>query len=148
MVSLRTCLWILLSWSFWAPPAVVCAAAYDPRTVAQTYPETHSPTPLISLDDSSLSSSTRLPRGGGLLAGYNPFGYKITTLGQAFLEFGGSLDSDVGRLLASLKDRKTTATIKTAWLEIVRVSKKSQSMRIYRNLEELIDFCLKSGLID
>jgi hypothetical protein len=32
-------------------------------------------------------------RGGGLIpAGYNPFGYKITPLGQAFLEFDGSLE--------------------------------------------------------
>lgn len=30
-------------------------------------------------------------RGGGLIpAGYNPFGYKITPLGEAFLEFDGS----------------------------------------------------------
>ena len=81
-------------------------------------------------------------------AGYNPFGYKITLLGEQFLEFGGSLESDVGRFLASLKERKTMATIKTTWLEIVRVSKKAQSMRIYRVLQELVDFCLKAGLID
>ncbi len=93
---------------------------------------------------------THIPRGGGTLipAGYNPFGYKITSLGEEFLKFDGSLDSDVGRLLASLKQRKRFATIKEQWLEILRVSKTGQSMRILRTLQELIDFCLKAGLID
>lgn len=40
-------------------------------------------------------------RGGAALnlfpSGYNPFGYGLTPLGQRFLEFDGSLDSDVGR---------------------------------------------------
>ena len=40
-------------------------------------------------------------RGGAALnlfpSGYNPFGYGLTSLGQRFLEFDGSLDSDVGR---------------------------------------------------
>jgi hypothetical protein len=73
---------------------------------------------------------------------------KITELGEQFLEFGGSLDSDVGRFLASLMQRKTLATMKKQWLEIVKVSKKPQSSRIYQTIEELIDFCLKSRLID
>ncbi|MGK3747452.1 MAG: hypothetical protein ACI90V_014316 [Bacillariaceae sp.] len=101
------------------------------------------------------SSWTTIERGGGGLssfvpAGYNPFGYKITELGSQFLEFDGSLDSDVGRFLASVKTtkRKRFATIKSQWLEIVRVSKKGQSMRIYRNLEVLIAFCLKAKLLD
>lgn len=90
-------------------------------------------------------------RGGGFLpAGYNPFGYKITALGERFLEFGTTcLESDIGRLLASLKSkRKTLATIQTEWLEIVRISKKGQSMRIYRSLQDMIDFCLAARLID
>lgn len=89
-------------------------------------------------------------RGGGLIpAGWNPFGYKISDLGLRYLEFDGSLDSDVGRFLASLKsERKTFATMKSQWLEVLRVSKTGQSMRIYRKLQELIDFCLKAGLID
>ena len=72
----------------------------------------------------------------------------MTKLGERFLEFEGSLDSDIGRFLASLKQRKTLNTIKAQWLEIIRVSKKSQSMRIYRMLQELLDFCLSAGLID
>jgi hypothetical protein len=99
-------------------------------------------------------SWTTIERGGGLSnfvpAGYNPFGYKITELGSQFLEFDGSLDSDVGRFLASVKTtkRKRFHTIKEQWLEIVRVSKKGQSMRIYRNLEDLIAFCIKAKLLD
>jgi len=93
-------------------------------------------------------------RGGGLSslvpAGYNPFGHKITPLGLQFLEkFDGSLESDVGRFLASMKTtRKRFDTIKSQWLEIVRVSKKGQSMRIYKNLQRLIDFCLAAKLLD
>jgi hypothetical protein len=90
-------------------------------------------------------------RGGGWLipAGYNPFGYKITSLGEEFLSYEGSLDSDVGRFLASLKsERKRFATLKGQWLEVLRVSKSGQSMRIYKNLQELVTLCLKMGLID
>jgi hypothetical protein len=89
-------------------------------------------------------------RGGGWIipAGYNPFGYKITPLGEQFLSFDGSLDCDVGRFLASLKDRKRFATLKGQWLEVVRVSKLGQSMRIYKNLQELLTLCLNMGLID
>ena len=88
-------------------------------------------------------------RGGGLIpAGYHPLGYKISDLGIKFLEFDGSLDSDVGRFLASLKQRKSTAALKAQWMEILRVSKKGQSMRIYRQLQDLTDFCLQAGFIN
>ena len=88
-------------------------------------------------------------RGGGLIpAGYNPFGYKITPLGEKYLEFPGSLDSDIGRFIASIKDRKTLSNIKSQWLEIVRVSKSTQSMRIYRTLQDILDFCLEAGFIN
>lgn len=89
-------------------------------------------------------------RGGGWIpAGYNPMGYKISALGETFLEFGETcLESDVGRFLASIKTRKTLSTIQSQWLEIVRVSKKGQSMRVYRNLQALIEFCLAARLID
>jgi hypothetical protein len=90
-----------------------------------------------------------IQRGGGLIpAGYHPLGYKISNLGLRFLEYDGSLDSDVGRFLASLKQRKSTSALKAQWMEILRVSKKGQSMRIYRKLEDLIDFCLKAGLVN
>jgi hypothetical protein len=89
-------------------------------------------------------------RGGGIIpAGWNPFGYAMTSLGEEFLKFDGSLDCDIGRFIASLKaSRKTKATIKETWLEIVRVSKTGQAMRVYRKIDEIIDFCLKAGLID
>ncbi|KAL7536127.1 hypothetical protein ACHAXR_006930 [Thalassiosira sp. AJA248-18] len=91
-------------------------------------------------------------RGGalGFPAGYNPFGYGLTDFGKQFLDFDGSLDSDVGRFLSTLKggNRKTAAVMKEQWLEIVRVSKKAQSMRIYRKLDDMIEFCLKAGFID
>ena len=64
-------------------------------------------------------------RGGALLAGRHPFGYRMTALGEEFLEFEGSLDSDVGRFLASFKStltgsRKTKSSVKSEWLEILR----------------------------
>ncbi|KAG7348021.1 hypothetical protein IV203_016726 [Nitzschia inconspicua] len=94
-----------------------------------------------------------IPRGGagffGLIpAGYHPLGYQITDLGSKFLQFDGSLESDVGRFLASLKTRKRHAAIKDQWLEIVRVSKSGQTMRIYRTLDDLIAFCIKARLLD
>ena len=94
--------------------------------------------------------TTIVPRGGGWIpAGYHPFGYKITTLGEEFLKFDGSLESDVGRFLASLKsNRKSVSVLKAQWLEILRVSKQGQTMRIYRQLQDLLNFCLKSGFLD
>ena len=87
-------------------------------------------------------------RGGGILAGWNPFGYKITQLGEEFLAFDGSLDSDVGRFLASVKTaRKTEKTLKAEWLSIIKVSKKAQSLRIYRKMSELIALCLSAGFM-
>eukprot|EP00568_Trieres_chinensis_P001228 CAMPEP_0183311126 /NCGR_PEP_ID=MMETSP0160_2-20130417/35298_1 /TAXON_ID=2839 ORGANISM="Odontella Sinensis, Strain Grunow 1884" /NCGR_SAMPLE_ID=MMETSP0160_2 /ASSEMBLY_ACC=CAM_ASM_000250 /LENGTH=135 /DNA_ID=CAMNT_0025475615 /DNA_START=44 /DNA_END=451 /DNA_ORIENTATION=- len=104
---------------------------------------------LLSVSRASPSSSvSTVPRGGSLLAGYHPLGYALTDLGSKFLEFDGSLDSDVGRFLASLKSgRKRRQALKDQWLEVVRVSKQGQSMRIYRTLDELIEFCLKAGFI-
>jgi hypothetical protein len=69
-------------------------------------------------------------RGGGWIipGGYNPFGYKITALGEEFLAYEGSLDADLGRFLASLKKRKTKAALKENWVEVVRVAKNRQSM--------------------
>lgn len=98
-------------------------------------------------------SAHTIPRGGAGLsslipAGYNPLGYKITELGTQFLEFEGSLDSDIGRFLASLKSRKRHAALKEQWLEIVRVSKTGQTMRIYRTMDDMIAFCLKARLLD
>ena len=93
-------------------------------------------------------------RGGAALnpfpSGYNPMGYGLTDLGKQFLDFDGSLDCDVGRFLASLKSgkRKSKSVMKEQWLEVVRVSKQGQSMRVYRQLDELIAFCLKAGFID
>jgi hypothetical protein len=104
------------------------------------------PAPLTIHPDSPFLN---IHRGGGLIpAGYHPLGYKISDLGSKFLEFDGSLDSDVGRFLASLKQRKSVATLKAQWMEILRVSKTGQSMRIYRKLKDLTDFCLQAGFLD
>ena len=102
--------------------------------------------PLFDAKTSSL-------RGGAINpfpAGYNPFGYSLTDLGKTYLEFEGSLETDIGRFLSTLKSgkRKSRDTMKEQWLEIVRVSKKGQSMRILRKLDDLIEFCLKAGFID
>jgi hypothetical protein len=95
------------------------------------------------------SHITKLRGGFGLIpSGWNPLGYKLTSLGEEFLSFEGSRDSDVGRFLASLKERKRVKTIKSEWLEILRAAKTAQSMRIYKQRDEMIQFCLKAGLID
>lgn len=97
----------------------------------------------------SLDQVSQLRGGGWLIwAGYNPFGYKITKLGEEFLSYDGSLDSDVGRFLASVKKRKTTKSIKDAWVEVVKASKTGQAMRIYRQIDKLLKLCLEMGLID
>ena len=95
------------------------------------------------------ATTTRL-RGGGswFPAGYHPLGYKITELGEQFLAIEGSLEGDIGRFLASLKRRKTVNALKRNWLEVVRVAKTAQAMRIRRKLEEYIAFCLAANLID
>ncbi len=97
------------------------------------------------------NASEYLPRGGAsyMPAGWHPFGYGITDVGIQFLEFDGSRDSDVGRFLASLKSgRKKKSALREQWLEIVRVAKTGQSMRILRKLDEFIEFCLKAGFIN
>jgi len=99
----------------------------------------------------AVAVASSIPRGGGLIpGGYHPFGYGLTDLGRRYLEFDGSLDGDVGRFLASLKSggRKTRSILKDQWLEVVRVSKKGQAMRILRTLDDLLDFCLKAGFIN
>ncbi len=87
-------------------------------------------------------------RCGSIFPGWNPFGYGITKLGLEFLEWDGSLDSDIGRFLASFKSgRKREKQLKQQWLEIVRVSKQGQSMRIYRKMDDLLAFCVKAGFL-
>ena len=99
--------------------------------------------------DFSIIQQTVDLRGGSIFAGWNPLGYGITNLGLEFLEFDGALSCDVGRFLASFKSgRKRYGMLKQQWLEIVRVSKQGQSMRIYRKLDELLSFCLNAGLIN
>jgi len=92
-------------------------------------------------------------RGGGFFSGMNPFGYKLTRLGEKFLEFEGSRDCDVGRFLASLKStlkgsRKTSSALKSEWLELVRYAKTAEASRIYRNIDDFVQFALNAGLID
>ena len=109
------------------------------------------PSPSSSVLDATAVSNLR---GGAALnpfpSGYHPFGYGLTDLGKRYLDFDGSLDSDVGRFLATLKGgkRKSADAMKEQWLEVVRVSKKAQSMRVYRQLDDLISFCLKAGFLD
>mmetsp|Transcript_33608 Transcript_33608/g.41162 ORF Transcript_33608/g.41162 Transcript_33608/m.41162 type:complete len:163 (-) Transcript_33608:223-711(-) len=102
----------------------------------------------MNIQDAPLTKIS-IPRGGGLIpAGYHPFGYALTELGERFLQYDGSLDSDIGRFLASFKSgRKTKKVVKDQWLEVLRVSKTGQSARIYRKLEELISFCVDAGFL-
>lgn len=107
--------------------------------------------------DHVLSATLDLRGGGWLIpAGWHPLGYKLTSLGEEFLAYEGSLDGDVGRFLASLKTnpnrwtfgRKTSASLKDNWVEVIRVTKSKQAMRIRRQLKQLIAFCLKAGFIE
>lgn len=108
----------------------------------------------ISISSSPISASApdyhTIPRGGALPlpAGWHPYGYGLTDIGLSFLEFEGSRDSDIGRFLSSLKSgRKKQSVLREQWVEIVRVSKSGQSMRILRTMDDLIDFCIKAGFI-
>ena len=102
------------------------------------------------------TATERIPRGGaaafGFPAGWHPFGYALSELGQRYLAFEGSRDGDVGKFLSSTlsgrKSRKTWNELREYWREITRYSKKRQSMRIYRTIDDLIDFCLDAGFID
>jgi len=163
MVAIRLCSTIGVLLSVCGMAHVDAVPANDPTTRADvasvgSFHDPFSSTSGVFLEGStptrfsSSQAATYLEhRGGGLLpAGYNPFGYLITPLGERFLEFGTTcLESDVGRFLASLKSkRKTRSALQAQWLEIVRVSKTGQSMRIYRTLQDLVDFCLAARLID
>jgi len=108
--------------------------------------------PKRDLDTLATVATLRGGSAGGFFfipAGWNPLGYKITELGEEFLSFEGVLDGDLGRFLASLKaGRRRTKALKQSWLEIVRASKTGQAMRIYRQLDDLLLFSLKAGLIN
>mmetsp|Transcript_795 Transcript_795/g.3290 ORF Transcript_795/g.3290 Transcript_795/m.3290 type:complete len:140 (-) Transcript_795:1521-1940(-) len=91
---------------------------------------------------------SRVRGGFNPFAGYHPFGYKITPLGEQFLAFNGIRDSDLGRLLSSLKSRKTYSTIKREWIELTRFSKTAQAAHIMKSLREMLDFLLAARLID
>lgn len=147
----------IVPWKNLPSSALLFSRKNDKLSKGAHYSSTTTATSLLFDTTSSSSIITSLPRGGGAAAlinpfpsGYNPFGYSLTDLGLTFLEFDGSLDSDVGRFLSTLKGgkRKTGSVMKEQWLEIVRVSKKAQSMRIYRKLDVFIEFCLKAGFID
>lgn len=106
-------------------------------------------TSMSQLETRNLSQALQIRAGTSWIpAGYHPFGYGLTELGHEFLKFEGSLTSDIGRFLASLKTgRKKRKVLKEQWLEVVRVSKTGQSMRILRTLDDLIAFCVKVGFI-
>jgi hypothetical protein len=149
----------------WSLFLMVFATAWQSIVAApQCQHQHHLPSPLRTHEPSNSQSnhpfqapitssaeSALTIRGGGWVipAGWNPLGYKITSLGEEYLSYDGSLESDVGRFLASLKSgRKRFTTLKEQWLEVLRVSKTAQSMRIYKNLSELLQFCLRAGLVD
>ena len=117
-------------------------------TLALSQNENNDPHDNVAVEYKSILKKTIALRSGSILSGWNPFGYALTALGLEFLEWNGSLDSDIGRFLASFKSgRKRESAIKDQWLEIVRVSKKGQSMRIYRNIDKLSEFCLNAGFL-
>ena len=113
---------------------------------------------MIENNPVSLATATteRIPRSRtaafGFPAGWHPFGYALSELGERYLAFEGSRDGDVGKFLSSTlsgrKSRKTRNELREYWREITRYSKKRQSMRIYRTIDDLIDFCLDAGFVD
>ena len=149
----------LFGWWFVLRSTAVVASRNQPRrdasfskVEAYLLPRTATTTTTCTSSDNhqNINAVFVISRGGGWFfpPGWNPFGYKLTSLGEEFLKYDGSINSDVGRFLAGLKQRKRFYKIKEQWLEILRVSKSGQSMRIYKQLNELIAFCLKANLID
>lgn len=91
-------------------------------------------------------------RGGCIPAGWNPFGCKLSELGERFLASEGARECDVGRFLASFKStlksgRKSRSSVKSEWLEVLRYAKTEDSSRIYRTLEELLELCIAAGFL-
>lgn len=113
---------------------------------------------LVSTLRGGAASSVSIAAFNPFPSGCHPFGYGITDLGRSFLEFDGSIGSDIGKFLSTFKGgagdggasgkRKSTSTMKDQWLEIVRVAKTGQSIRIYRRLDDIIAFCIKAGFLD
>lgn len=136
--------------------AAITAATHQQRKIRQDVTTNHqcTSTTYHKRQRQRLSFLTRkivALRGGGwkcIPAGWHPYGYQITALAEAFLAWEGSKESDLGRFLISLKDRKTRYAVRTAWLEVLKNSKSAQAMRIYKNVDDLIRFCLKAKFID
>lgn len=145
----------LLGWFLLGSTAVASMPGRNPSRDNALFSKSLLPrTETCSSVNQNIDVVLAIPRGGGAWfpwffpPGWNPFGYKLTSLGEEFLKYDGSVNSDVGRFLAGLKQRKRFYSIKEQWLEILRVSKSGQSMRIYKQLNELIAFCLRAHLID
>lgn len=103
-------------------------------------------------EDASILRTACNVRGGYIPAGWNPFGYKLSDLGERFLASEGALDCDVGRFLASFKStltggRKSRSSMKGKWLEVLRYAKTEESSRIYRTFDELLQLCIDAGFI-
>jgi len=127
---------------------VTCSDAMTRPPVVRLYDSSFIQHPPLHTCHQSYGKDLIKFRGGSILSGWNPFGYGLTELGTQFLSFEGSLDCDVGRFLAAFKSgRKRSSVLKDQWLEIVRVSKSGQSMRIYRLLDDLLQFCIQAGFL-
>lgn len=76
--------------------------------------------------------------------------YKLSKLGEKFLAIDGPGCGDTGRFLSFVASSESLAEneIRERWSEISRLSRDSQSDRIFRNMEDIMAFCLSSGLIE
>ncbi len=111
--------------------------------------------PIQSTDpsNSQLSRPHLSVRGGFSFFPQGYWGYRITPLGERFLSSEGARECDLGRFLASLLStkngsKKTTAEIKSQWLELVRFSKTGEASRIYRTLNELLTLLVDAKFIE
>jgi hypothetical protein len=77
--------------------------------------------------------------------------YRVTKVGETFLRMDGPVQADVGRFLASLvhaQDGLSNQALKQKWENIARLSGDSQNDRILENIDDMIVFCVTSGLLN
>ena len=77
--------------------------------------------------------------------------YRISSLGEEFVKIDGPVPADIGRFLTSIlqaKDGLSKLAIEENWETIVRLSGDTQSQRVLKKLDEIIEFCSKAKLIE
>ena len=77
--------------------------------------------------------------------------YRVSAVGETFLNMDGPVNADVGRFLSFLRhsnEEMTIDFIREHWAEVSRFSGDIQSVRIHERLDELFAFCFENSLIE